>query len=144
MALDPFATTSMFHVSIGGLSLGDFSGCSGLGCEIETETRHEGGVNGHARRFPSRIGYPNIVLTRPLSRASALIWVWLESQTVRVVRSSAAITALAPDRTPILVWGLTGVLPCRWNGPAFDVGHSQPAVETLELSHEGFLEVTAP
>ena len=58
--------------------LGDFSSCEGLGVEVVLASREEGGNNGFVWQFPTRLKYPNVKLTRPVSKKSAdkiLNWV---------------------------------------------------------------------
>jgi phage tail-like protein len=40
----------------------------------------------------------------------------------------------------VATWSLAGVYPVRWTGPSLDVGSNQWATETLELSHNGFVQ----
>ncbi len=35
-------------------------------------------------------------------------------------------------------WTLTGVIPVRWQGPAFSADSPALATETLEIAHHGF------
>ncbi|MEV5508645.1 phage tail protein [Streptomyces orinoci] len=139
----PFATSVLFRVTIGSLLLGSFTSCEGLGCEVEYEERQEGGLNGHIWKLPTRIRYSNITLTRPLTRDTTRVWQWVSQQARRPVRVSGEIVALKPDREPLARWVLDGVTPARWQGPSFSAEESRAAMETLELAHHGFLEVTA-
>ncbi|WP_330333771.1 phage tail protein [Streptomyces sp. NBC_00536] len=138
----PFAISSHFQLSIGMHALGSFTSCDGLGCTMEVEERVEGGMNGHVWHLPTRLRYTNVTLTRPLSQQTVLIWAWLQQQVREPVRLPGQLVALGPDRRPLVRWLLDGVLPVRWSGPAFDVDQSQPARETLEITHNGFLGIT--
>ncbi|MGW7578589.1 phage tail protein [Streptomyces sp. NPDC054765] len=138
----PFAVSSLFQLSIGMHALGSFTSCEGLGCTMEVEERVEGGMNGHVWQLPTRLRYTNIVLTRPLTQQTTLIWAWMQQQVQEPVRLPGQLIALGPDRRPLVRWLLDGVLPVRWNGPAFDTEQSQPARETLEITHNGFLGIT--
>ncbi|MFD5513073.1 phage tail protein [Streptomyces sp. NPDC059761] len=138
----PFAVSSHFQLSIGMHALGSFTSCDGLGCTMEVEERVEGGMNGHVWHLPTRLRYTNVTLTRPLSQQTVLIWAWLQQQVREPVRLPGQLVALGPDRRPLVRWLLDGVLPVRWSGPTFDVEQSQPARETLEITHNGFLGIT--
>ncbi|REK86230.1 phage tail protein [Streptomyces inhibens] len=137
----PFAVSSMFQLSIGPHALGAFSSCDGLGCSMDVEERVEGGMNGRVWHLPTRLRYSNVVLSRPLTRQTTLVWAWLQLQVNEPVRMPGQLVALGPDRKPLVRWLLDGVLPVRWSGPSFDTEQSQVARETLEIAHNGFLEV---
>ncbi|GHC44393.1 phage tail protein [Streptomyces cinnamoneus] len=139
----PFAVSSLFQLSIGDHAMGSFTSCEGLGCAMDVEERCEGGANGHVWHLPTRLRYSNIVLSRPLSRQTTLVWDWLRRQVHEPARMPGRLVVLGPDRKPLVTWLLDGVLPVRWTGPSLDAEQSQPARETLELAHNGFLEVTA-
>ncbi|MEU9564024.1 phage tail protein [Streptomyces sp. NPDC048161] len=144
MSDQPFAVTSLFQLSIGDHTLGSFTSCDGLGCAMDVEERAEGGENGRIRHLPTRLRYTNVVLGRPLNHQTTLVWAWLQLQVIEPVRMPGQLVALGPDRRPLVRWMLDGVLPVRWSGPSFTTeGTSQPARETLEIAHDGFLEVTA-
>ncbi|AZQ69904.1 MULTISPECIES: phage tail protein [Streptomyces] len=142
MADQPFAVSSHFQLSIGIHALGSFTACEGLGCAMEVEERVEGGTNGHVWQLPTRLRYTNVVLSRPLTRETVLVWAWMQQQMVEPMRLPGQLVALGPDRRPLVRWLLDGVLPVRWSGPGFDVEQSQAARETLEIAHNGFLGIT--
>lgn len=139
MYVEPFGTSMLFSVSIGPFLLGSFSSCEGLGCEVDYEERREGGLNGHVWRLPTRVRYSNIVLTRPVTRETALVAHWVSQQVSDPLRVIGEIVALRPDRLPLARWVLDGVAPARWQGPSFSASESRAATETLELTHQGFL-----
>ena len=139
MAEEPFGTSVRFSVVIGAVDLGAFTTCDGLSCEVEVEEHWEGGVDTHPWILPSRLRYSHIVLTRPLTATTVAVWQWVQQQASQPVPTIGQIVALAPDYSPIVRWGLDRVLPVRWQGPSFTAESSQPAMETLELAHHGFL-----
>ncbi|MER7414327.1 MULTISPECIES: phage tail protein [Streptomyces] len=138
MATDSiFATSVFFTLAIGGNDLGAFHTCSGLGAEVEMETYAEGGNNGFAWQLPGRITWTNITLSRPVTKDTAKIAKWLDEILTRVEPKDGEIVALRPDLGRIVSWQVLGIVPVRWQGPSFDPASSQPAVETLEIAHEG-------
>ncbi|WP_206505747.1 phage tail protein [Streptomyces chrestomyceticus] len=139
--MEPFATSTLFRVAIGPFALGSFTSCTGLGCTVEYEERREGGLNGHVWRLPTRVSYSNVVLTRPSTRETAAVAQWVSHQVARPLRVTGEIVALRPDRRPLTRWVLDGVAPARWQGPSFSATDSAPAIETLELVHQGFLNL---
>ncbi|WP_433260229.1 phage tail protein [Actinosynnema sp. CS-041913] len=132
-----FASSVFFQLSIAGNDLGAFHTCDGLGAQVEVEQFTEGGNNGFTWQLPSRITWSNITMTRPVTADSAKILKWVNEIVQRAERKDGEIVALAPDLTPIVRWQVLGVIPIRWQGPSFDPGQSQAAVETLEFAHEG-------
>ncbi|MFI9626657.1 phage tail protein [Streptomyces sp. NPDC052042] len=132
-----FATSVFFKLVIGGDDLGAFHTCSGLGAEVELEQYAEGGNNGFTWHLPGRITWTNITLTRPVTTDTLKIARWLNDTIQRVERKDGEIVALRPDLSRIISWQVQGIVPVRWQGPSFDPASSQPAIETLEIAHEG-------
>ncbi|MEU3655949.1 phage tail protein [Streptomyces sp. NPDC032161] len=132
-----FATSVFFKLVIGGNDLGAFHTCSGLGAEVELEQYAEGGNNGFTWQLPGRITWTNITLTRPVTTDTLKIARWLNDTIQRVERKDGEIVALRPDLSRIISWQVQGIVPVRWRGPSFDPASSQPAIETLEIAHEG-------
>ncbi|MFF9402177.1 phage tail protein [Streptomyces sp. NPDC014744] len=132
-----FATSVFFRLVIGGNDLGAFHTCSGLGAEVELEQYAEGGNNGFTWQLPGRITWTNITLTRPVTTDTLKIARWLNDTIQRVERKDGEIVALRPDLSRIISWQVQGIVPVRWQGPSFDPASSQPAIETLEIAHEG-------
>jgi phage tail-like protein len=132
-----YASTVYFRLTIGGNDLGAFYTCTGLGAQVEVEQVVEGGYNGSVWQLPSRITWSNIVLTRPVTSDTTKVARWLDEIVTRVEPKNGEIVALRPDLAPIARWQVLGIIPVRWEGPAFDPSSSQPAVETLEVAHSG-------
>jgi phage tail-like protein len=139
MTASIFASTTFFQLTIAGSSLGTFYTCSGLGAQVEVEQLVEGGNNGFAWQLPSRITWSNITLTRPVTADTTKVANWLSKIIKKLDREDGEIVALQPDLTPITRWQVTGIVPVRWQGPSFDPADSQPAVETLEIAHQGLM-----
>jgi phage tail-like protein len=131
------ASTVFFRLSIGGDDLGAFHTCAGIGARIEVEQFTEGGNNGFVWQLPSRITWSNITLSRPVTADTTKVARWLEQIIHKVERKDGEIVALQPNLTPIARWQMLGIVPVNWQGPSFDPGQSQPAVETLEIAHQG-------
>lgn len=134
---DP-AVAVYFKVAIDGFDLGAFISCEGLGVEVETQEWQEGGNNSFVWKFPGRLKYSNVKLTRPLSPETARVAEWFARMGREVRRTTAAIVALTPRNEPVATWTLEGVIPVRWQGPSFSAESPKVATETLELSHHGF------
>ncbi|PNE39845.1 phage tail protein [Streptomyces noursei] len=145
MTDQPFAVSSMFQLAIGTHQLGSFTSCDGLGCYTEVEERREGGLNNHVWQLPGRLRYTNLTLSRPLTQETTLIWLWLSqvNYSNKPIRLPGQLVALGPNGRPLVRWALDGVIPVRWTGPSFAADQPQTAHETLEIAHNGFVEMTA-
>ena len=113
-----FGSSVFFRLTVGGDDLGAFHTCAGLGARVEVEQFQEGGNNGFVWQLPSRITWTNITISPSL-------------------RATRRIVALEPNLTPIARWQVLGIVPVNWQGPSFDPGRSEAAVETLEIAHQG-------
>jgi phage tail-like protein len=139
MTASVYASTTFFQLTIAGNSLGNFHSCNGMGAQVEMEQHVEGGNNGFAWQLPSRITWSNITLTRPVTSDTTKVATWLAKIIRQVEPQDGEIVALQPDLTPITRWQVLGIVPVRWQGPSFDPADSQPAVETLEIAHQGLM-----
>ena len=134
------AVTAGFSVNIDGHDLGTFVTCQGLSLEVQIETREEGGNNAFVHQLPGRITYTNVTFTRSINEKSAAVAQWFASQAEQVKRTQAEICAVTMDGSVIARWGLTGVVPVKWQGPSLTAGDAQLATETLEIAHHGFID----
>jgi phage tail-like protein len=147
MTLDEDPAVSVcFVVSLDDMDLGAFNGCEGLGAEVVLEQREEGGNNGFVWQLPTRIKYPTIKLTRPLTGATGKVASWFSATMSGGTRKTGAgrttghIQAMRGDGTVVATWGLLDVIPVRWTGPSLNPDSPKVATETLEIAHHGFLQ----
>lgn len=127
-----------------GLLLGGFTEARGLESGLEIETYLEGGVNDRVHRFPTRMSYPNIVLSRGVGLSENL-WLWHEEfQKGLGTRRDGLIILQDNLKLPIKTWSFTNGLPIKWTGPAFNAQESATAIETLEIAHEKLELVASP
>jgi phage tail-like protein len=136
---DP-AVSVCFSVTVDGKSLGAFTSCDGLGCEVVVEQREEGGNQFFVHQLPGRLKYTNVKLTRPINADTEHVASWFASMASRVERTNAHIVALTQDGRRVAGWSLLQVIPVRWTGPQLNVDSAKVATETLELAHHGFLD----
>ncbi|TCO50577.1 phage tail-like protein [Kribbella antiqua] len=132
-----------FMVHVDEVDLGMFISCEGLGCEVVVEQRSEGGNNGYVVQIPSRLKFPNIKLTRPLTKDTERVARWISSLAAGVKRHTGQITAMTSDGTVVARWGLIDVIPVRWSGPTFAKGPADVLTETIEIAHHGFIDTGA-
>lgn len=134
------AVAVCFSVSVDKNDLGSFNSCEGLGCEFVIEQREEGGNNGMVWQLPTRIKYPNVKLSRPVTRDSQKITNWISGMAAGIKRRTAVIEAKNLEGKTIASWSLSEVIPVRWTGPQLSAEQNKVATETLELAHHGFLD----
>ena len=137
------AVSVCFSVRIDDDELGWFNTCEGLGLEVVIEQREEGGNNGFVWQLPTRIKYPNIKLTRPLTKDTEQVAKWF----ARTIAGGAArgapqktgsICAMRADGSVVAEWNLLAVVPVRWTGPSLSTESPKVSTETLEIAHHGF------
>jgi len=137
-----------FEVTVDGISLGNWAGCSGLGVTFESEAVASGGLYDTVTLLPKALKYSSITLRRVMEKdQSAVVQQWLR-QAVRVwlhgdqtYRGGTAQIDLFDNTAKAVVarWTLRGVYPQEWQGPELSANGTDFAIETLRLAHEGFL-----
>jgi len=136
--LDP-GLSVFFEVNVDQSALGAWSKCSGLGMELEVDSRTDGSLSLFMHQLTGRFKYTNITLTRPICADTSRVMAWLAGFGTLGVGGTATINALDPGGTTIVSWDLFGVVPVRWTGPEFDTNSLAVATESLELAYQGFL-----
>ena len=133
---DPYMSYN-FAVEIGGVVVGGFSEVSGLSSKIELESYEEGGLNGYVHNFPKHTTYPNLVLSRGLVNID-LFYIWYEATSQGLIQQlNGTILLLDSQQVPVMGWEFRKAYPVRWEGPQFNAGNEEIAVEKIELVHQG-------
>jgi phage tail-like protein len=129
-----------FDIQIDGVPVATFTGCSGLDAQYEALEWQEGGDNGTVARLPGRLSYGNVLLTRPVDADSGKLAAWFSQQQRTPARRTAIIQLYDGNRAMVTSWTLEGAWPARYSGPRLAAGPDGDAiaVETLELTHQGF------
>lgn len=118
-----------------------FSGCSGLDAEYEAFEWKEGGNNAGVLHLPGPLSYTNVRLTRPVDKDSTALREWFTGQALNPTRGDAVIELYDGNGDPVTTWTLAGAWPVKYIGPTMAAAGSSGqavAVESLELSHQGF------
>ena len=141
---DP-AVSVCFSVELDTHNLGFFNSCEGLGMEVVIEQREEGGNNGFVWQLATRSKYPNIKLSRPLTKDTEKVTKWFMEAVQKGTgkrteegKPTGVIKAMTLDRTVIASWSLLDVVPVRWTGPSLNPDSPKVATETIEIAHHGF------
>lgn len=116
---------------------GGFSECSGLDATLEVEDWREGGNNGGALKFPTRVTWSNLHFKRGIT-GSPLLWQWYNTFVEgQGIRRDGIILLQDDEHKPIMVWTFKRGIPVKWIGPTLNAQQSQVALEELEIAHEG-------
>jgi phage tail-like protein len=119
-----------------------FKSVSGLKSEAEVVPYREGGLNSHTHQLVGASKWSNLVLKRGFIAGppfKLLEWrrAWADETGGPVKRASGKIIQLDSQMKPICCWKFHDGWPCKWEGPEFDAGKTELAVETLEIAHSG-------
>lgn len=130
-----------FRVEFDGSLQGSFTECSGFEITVAVEKFEEGGLNDHEHQLPGRTSYGNVTLKQPVL-IEQKFYDWL----LQIVRGEAARKELsiyvgdsAGER--VRSWQLKGAWPVKWTGPSMKTGGNEAAIETIEIAHEGLVEL---
>jgi phage tail-like protein len=130
---------AIFDVAAGG-----FSECSGLEMSLQVEEFREGGNNGRVLKFPTRVTWSNIMLKKGVGAGTAL-WDWHYGFTEgKGKRRDGVIVLLTDLRKAHNIWYFRRGLPVKYTGPALNSMQSSVAVESIEIAHEGILQLPSP
>lgn len=86
---------------------------------------------------PRPTATPNLELRRAVTDDRTL-WDWLQGWvTKRVAPRNVQVYLLDEANEPGRGWGFELAVPVAWTGPELVAGRDAPAMETLELAHDG-------
>lgn len=121
--------------------VGGFNECSGLDMNMEVEEYMEGGNNGTVLKFPTRIKYEKLVLKTGLTSGTAL-WDWFYGFVEgKVQRKDGLITLQNEQHQAHTVWEFKRGLPVSYKGPQMNAQQSNVAFESIEIEHEGLVQL---
>ena len=138
------AVVFRYYVELKSVIEGAFTECSGLNLERDIYEYKEGGVNDHVHVLPGRAKYGgNIVLKRGITYSDAL-WKWFQEGLIKGAATAVQMAVLLIIRYDYknkkriaLRWNVEKAFPVKWNGPTFNTGGNDVAVETVEIAHQG-------
>jgi phage tail-like protein len=134
--LGSIAMSAIFDVAVGG-----FSECGGLEMSLQVEEFKEGGHNGRMLKFPTRVTWSNITLKKGMGAGTAL-WDWHFGFTEgRGKRRDGVVVLLTDLHVPNNIWYFRRGLPVKYTGPALNATQSSVAIESIEIAHEGILQL---
>jgi phage tail-like protein len=135
--LPPAQAARIRHVAAG-----EFSEVTGLGAQLEVFPYPEGGRNDYVHQLPVRHSYTKIVLSCGIVRDPGL-FLWYQAGMTQSLgaRRDGSIILLNPSGVPTVGWIFRGGLACAWKGPELKAANSAVAIESLDIAHEGLLQV---
>ena len=130
----------VFVVRLGaGTLLGTFIEVTGIGAEFKTWDYEEGG-NPYLVKLRGRTQQSNITLKAGLTNSVVLMkWVLNASP----MPKNLYITFRDGAGNDIRSFGFSNAIPVRWTGPGARIDANAVATESLELAHQGFLDVSS-
>ncbi len=148
-AYGSYGLAMRFHVKVGDLTLGSWSGCQGLSVNFTPDVLREGGQYEHPWLLPGEVSYGSVTLERAMQKSSsATIRAWLGDVMKRWVNGNGApyrgetVTITLCDGQggeEVANWVLREAVPVAWLGPTMSGHSSEVAVERLQFAHTGFL-----
>ena len=135
--VNPYSALN-FRVELDGITVAAFSECSGLASETDVIEYRSGSEGGSARKLPGRHRFSDIVLKRGITKARQL-WDWYKAVLDGAVQRKAGSIVLLDDAgQEVLRWNFRRGWPRKYEGPTLNAKTSEVAIETLEITHEGF------
>jgi len=138
--LPPFehATALRFDVEIDGTDLGSWSQCSGLSVKFDNKLVADPQSAG-MMVVPGKPTFTTVTLKRAVNKSGwEKVQGWLGRFRKDPRPTSAKITLRDSWSEHLVTWDLRNVVPASWKGPDLDASSAKVAMETLELSHDGF------
>src|SRR5262249_48492337 len=94
-------------------TIGFFSECSGLELSFDVYEYREGGNNDFVHRLPGGLQYPNLTLSRGLTKEDALLK-WFYATQTQPERKEMTLTLKSGDVER--AWTFADAFPVRWTG----------------------------
>lgn len=130
-----------FELQIGNLSLAQFTEASGLKTSTTVFEIEEGGVNHMVHKLPGQSRYENIVLKFGVTGSIDLLeWrnMYMKDQFGETdAKRNGAIIMKDNEGEEVMRWEFVDAWPVAYEGPSFNSGSSDIAIETFELAHHG-------
>ena len=132
---------SWFSLELTGLTMGWFTGCSGLSASydvIEKNTSDEKG-NTVIKKIPGRLKFEDIVLKRGMTSDKSLQDWFVAFDAGKGERKDGSIVLYDRTGKEIARWNFKAGWPSKWSGGDLSADSDDWMVEELTITHE-FLE----
>jgi len=138
----PVGMTHHFSVVVDNplFNLGTWSRVSGLQVAWNICEYRVGDQGNQSWVIPGNTKYANIKLSRAACLDSQIVQMWLAQVSTNPTPLSGAISLVAMGGfLPLVTWPLNEFFPVAWSITDFDADQGKAAIETLEITHGGFL-----
>lgn len=119
---------------------GEWSKVTGLSVSWQQVEHRVGDRGNHVWLYPGTTRYEPITLSRAAGPYSRVVQHWLAQTSRRPQPQSGTVQLVNFVGIPVVEWRLSEFFPISWSIDSFDAGGAKPAIETLKLAHNGFLE----
>lgn len=145
MAQNDPLVSAWFGIEFQGQITGAFRECTGLGSENEVVEYKASGPKGEfvIQKVPGRMKWNNVTLKWGITHALDL-WDWrklVEEGKIGEARKNGSIVMFNQEGAEIARWDLVNAWPSKLTGPTANAGSNEPAIEELEITHEGYRRV---
>src|SRR5215210_7601561 len=125
----------------GDYNLGSWAKASGLEVKWDMPSYRAGDSWNHTWQFPGNTTYPTVKLERSATKDDTKkVKKWLDDTSKKFAMGSITIALHDAHGIEVFKWTCENAIPAKWSVVAFEAGTSKIAVETLEFSHNGFLD----
>src|SRR5713226_7697808 len=138
--MDPYKNFN-FRVEIEGISIGSFSGCTGLSSRVDVIEYREGGDQ-TLRKLPGVKRFGDITLKRGITNSRELQDWHTNILNGKPDRRNGSVILLDDAGQEVLRWNFFNAFPQKWEGPDFNGEGSDVAIETVTLTLEGLERVS--
>ena len=128
----------IFTLEIEGIEVAQFKECSGLKSSTQVFELEEGGMNHRVHKLPGQSRWENITLRYGVtSDTSLLSWRNEVLQDEFSRRRNGSVVMKTLQLEEVRRYNFVQAWPVAWEGPSFDAGGADLAVEMVELAHHG-------
>jgi phage tail-like protein len=125
----------------GNFDLGSWSKAEGLDVTFDVPEYRAGDAGNHRWYFPGHTKYSSLKLSRGANKQDTKkVQEWLKKTATKFEVGDIKVTLRDAHHDEVAEWTLKMGMPVKWAITGFDAGGSQVAIETLEITHNGFLE----
>lgn len=132
-----------FTVEWGGSQI-SFSEVSGLTIEFAVIEHRNGNMPEHSSiKMPGLKKYSNIILKRAVQKNDNDFYNWINTVQMNTVeRRDIVISLLDETHSPVASWKVKNAWPCKYQLTDLSATSNEVLIESLELAHEGFANLS--
>lgn len=128
----------IFTLEIDGIEVAQFKECSGLKSSTQVFELEEGGMNQRVHKLPGQSRWENLTLRYGVtSDTSLLTWRNEVLKDEFKKRRNGSVVMKTLQMQEVRRYNFVQAWPVAWEGPSFDAGGADLAVEMIEIAHHG-------